>query len=61
MCPSKLLMNKEMVYSGAIEPDHTMDSLVGPGCETELVFVVEPDQTIEFRDPDQTIDCASGA
>ena len=54
-------MNNEIVYSESIEPDQTIDSLAGPGRQSELVFVAEPDQTIEFTEPDQTIDCASGA
>ena len=53
-------MNREIVYSDAIEPDQTIDSLAGPGCERESGCVA-PDQTIELAEPDQTIDCAAGA
>jgi hypothetical protein len=53
-------MNNEIVYSESIEPDQTIASLAGPGCQTELAFVAEPGQTIEFAEPDQTIDWASG-
>ena len=57
MYPSpKLLMNSQIVYSESIEPNQTIDSLVGPGCQSELLFMAEPDQAIEFGDPDQTID-----
>jgi hypothetical protein len=61
MSPPKLFMNREIVYSDAIKPDQTIDSVPGPGCERESGCVVAPDQTIELAEPDQTIDCAAGA
>ena len=54
-------MNSQIVYSESIEPDQTIDSLAGPGCQSELACMAEPDQTIEFGEPDQTIDCSSAA